>query len=208
MKLDRAGYPFIAGALIPAALLLARRRGGLGWPLLGVAGFMAFFFRDPERYPPQHPDMVVSPADGQVVAAGPAETGVAPPGDWQQISIFLSPIDVHVNRVPYGGEVTRIAYTPGEFLPAYNDEAAARNERTEMWVRGGDRTVVSRQVVGVLARRIVCRAQVGDEVVTGERYGVMKFGSRMDVFVPMDCEVLVRTGDRVRGGESVIARWT
>jgi phosphatidylserine decarboxylase len=192
MRLDRAGYPFIAGTLIPAALLLARRRTGLGLPLLGLAGFMTFFFRDPERYPPQHPDIVVAPADGQVVYAGPGERGVAPAGDWQQASIFLS----------------RIARTPGRFLPAYDDRAAAENERTEMWVRRGDRTVVSRQVVGVLARRIVCRAQVGDEVVTGERYGVMKFGSRMDVFVPRDCRLLVRTGDRVRGGESVIARWS
>ena len=207
MKLDRAGYPFIAGALVPAALLLAKRRTGLGWPLLGIAGFMAFFFRDPDRYPPQHPDMVVSPADGQVVAAGPGEPDVAPPGDWQQISIFLSPLDVHVNRVPFGGEVTRIAYTPGRFLPAYDDRAAKQNERTEMWVRDGDRIVVSRQVVGVLARRIVCRAQVGDLLVAGERYGVMKFGSRMDVFVPAACQLLVRPGDRVRGGESVIARW-
>lgn len=208
MKLDRAGYPFIAGTLIPAALLLARRRTGLGLPLLGLAGFMTFFFRDPERYPPQHPDMVVSPADGRVVFSGPGEPGVAPPGDWQQISIFLSPTDVHVNRVPFGGEVTRIAYTPGAFLAAYDDRAAAQNERTEMWVSRGDRTVVSRQVVGVLARRIVCRARVGDTLVTGERFGVMKFGSRMDVFVPTDCQVLVRTGDRVRGGESVIARWS
>jgi phosphatidylserine decarboxylase len=208
MKLDRAGYPFIAGALVPAALLLARRRTGLGLPLLGVAGFMAFFFRDPERYPPQHPDVVVSPADGQVVFAGAGEPGVAPPGEWQQISIFLSPLDVHVNRVPFGGEVVRIAYAPGQFLPAYDERAAAQNERTEMWVRKDDRTVVSRQVVGVLARRIVCRAKVGDTVVAGERFGLMKFGSRMDVFVPPECTLLVRTGDRVRGGESVIARWT
>jgi phosphatidylserine decarboxylase len=208
MKLDRAGYPFIAGALVPAALLLARRRTGLGLPLLGVAGFMAFFFRDPERYPPQHPDVVVSPADGQVVFAGAGEPGVAPPGEWQQISIFLSPLDVHVNRVPFGGEVVRIAYAPGQFLPAYDERAAAQNERTEMWVRKDDRTVVSRQVVGVLARRIVCRAKVGDTVVAGERFGLMKSGSRMDVFVPPECTLLVRTGDRVRGGESVIARWT
>ena len=207
MKFDRAGYPFIAGALLPAALLLARRRTGLGLPLVGVAGFMAFFFRDPERYPPQHPDVVVSPADGQVVFAGTAEPGVAPPGEWQQVSIFLSPLDVHVNRVPYGGEVVRVAHAPGQFLPAYDDRAAAQNERTEMWVRRGDRTVVSRQVVGVLARRIVCRARVGDAVVTGERYGVMKFGSRMDIYVPPACSLLVRQGDRVRGGESVIARW-
>lgn len=208
MKLDRAGYPFIAGALVPAALLLARRRRGLGIPLLGLAGFMAFFFRDPERYPPQHPDIVVAPADGQVVAAGPAEAGVAPEGEWNQVSIFLSPLDVHINRIPYGGEVTRIASTPGAFLPAYDNRAAGQNQRTELWIRRGERVVVSRQVVGVLARRIVCRAQVGDEVVTGERYGLMKFGSRMDIFVPATCQILVRAGDRVRGGESAIARWS
>jgi len=208
MKLDRAGLPFIAGALVPAALLLARRRNGLGLPLLGVAGFMAFFFRDPDRYPPQHPDVVLAPADGQVVVAGPGEAGVAPAGAWQQISIFLSPLDVHVNRIPFGGEVTRIAHKPGQFLPAYDTRAAGENERTEMWVRRGDRVVVSRQVVGVLARRIVCRASVGDTVVAGERFGVMKFGSRMDIFVPADCGLLVKAGDRVRAGESVIARWS
>jgi phosphatidylserine decarboxylase len=208
MSIDRAGYPFIAGALVPAALLLSRRRPGLGLPLLGVAGFMAFFFRDPERYPPQHRDLVVAPADGRVVVAGPAEPDVAPPGDWQQVSIFLSPLDVHINRVPYGGEVTRIAYTPGSFLPAYDNRAAHENERNELWIRRDDRTVVFRQVVGVLARRIVCRVQVGDLLVTGERFGVMKFGSRMDVFVPRECRLEVREGHRVRAGESILARWS
>jgi phosphatidylserine decarboxylase len=207
MKLDRAGYPFIAGALVPAVLLLARRHRGLGVPLLAVAGFLTYFFRDPERYPPQQADVIVAPADGRVVAAGPAEAGVAPPGEWQQVSIFLSPLDVHVNRVPYGGEVTRIAYTPGAFLPAYDDRAAGTNERNELWIRNGDRTIVFRQVVGVLARRIVCRVQVGDLLVTGERFGVMKFGSRMDVFVPAGCQLEVRAGDQVRAGETIIARW-
>lgn len=208
MKLDRAGYPFIAGALAPAAYFLLRKKPGLGVPLLGLAGFMAYFFRDPDRYPPQHPDLVLSPADGRVMVAGPGEPGVAPPGEWQQISIFLSPLDVHINRTPYGGEITRIAYTPGKFLAAYDDRAAAENERNEVWIRSGDRTVVFRQVVGVLARRVVCRVQVGDQLVAGERFGLMKFGSRMDVFVPMDCQLQVAPGDVVRGAESVIARWT
>ena len=207
MKLDRAGYPFIAGALVPAAYLLARKKAAIGVPLLGLAGFLAYFFRDPERYPPQHPDLVLSPADGRVTVAGPGEPGVAPEGDWQQISIFLSPIDVHINRTPYGGEITRIAYTPGRFLAAYDDRAAAENERNELWIRDGDRTVVFRQVVGVLARRVVCRVQVGDRLVAGERFGLMKFGSRMDVFVPPECQLQVKPGDTVRGGESVIARW-
>lgn len=207
MKLDRAGYPFIAGALAPAAYFLLRKKPGLAVPLLGVAGFMAYFFRDPDRYPPQHPDLVLSPADGRVMVAGPAEPGVAPAGEWQQISIFLSPLDVHINRTPYGGEITRIAYTPGRFLAAYDDRAAAENERNEVWIRSGARTVVFRQVVGALARRVVCRVQVGDQLVAGERFGLMKFGSRMDVFVPPACELQVRPGDVVRAAESVIARW-
>ncbi len=207
MKLDRAGYPFIAGALAPASYFLLKKKLAVGLPLLGVAGFLAYFFRDPERHPPQDPDLVLSPADGRVMVAGPGEPGVAPEGEWQQISIFLSPVDVHINRTPYGGEITRIAYTPGKFLAAYDDRAAAENERNELWIRSGDRTVVFRQVVGVLARRVVCRVQVGDQLVAGERFGLMKFGSRMDVFVPPDCELNVRPGDVVRGAESVIARW-
>jgi phosphatidylserine decarboxylase len=207
MKLDRAGYPFIAGALAPAAYFLIKKKPGLGVPLLGLAGFLAYFFRDPERYPPQHPDLVLSPADGRVMVAGPGEPGVAPPGQWQQISIFLSPMDVHINRTPYGGEVTRIAYTPGKFLAAYDDRAAAENERNELWIRSGDRTVVFRQVVGLLARRVVCRVQVGDQLEAGERFGLMKFGSRMDIFVPLECQLQVQPGDVVRGAESVIARW-
>ena len=207
MKLDRAGFPFIAGALAPASYFLARKKFGVGVPLLGLAGFLAYFFRDPERYPPQHPDLVLSPADGRVMVAGPGEPGVAPEGDWQQISIFLSPMDVHINRTPFGGEITRIAYTPGKFLAAYDDRAAAENERNELWIRDGERTVVFRQVVGVLARRVVCRVQVGDQLVAGERFGLMKFGSRMDVFVPLDCQLQVKPGDVVRGAESVLARW-
>lgn len=207
MTLDRAGLPFIAGALAPAAYFLLKKKPGLGLPLLGIAGFMAYFFRDPERYPPQHPDLVLSPADGRVMVAGPGEPGVAPEGDWQQISIFLSPLDVHINRTPFGGEITRIAYTPGRFLAAYDDRAAAENERNELWIRDGARTVVFRQVVGVLARRVVCRVQVGDQLVAGERFGLMKFGSRMDVFVPLDCELQVTAGDTVRAAETVIARW-
>ncbi len=202
MKLDRAGYPFIAGALAPAAYCLLKKKPGLGVPLLGLAGFLAYFFRDPERYPPQHPDLVLSPADGRVMVAGPGEPGVAPPGEWQQVSIFLSPLDVHINRTPYGGEVTRIAYRPGRFLAAYDDRAAAENERNELWIRSGDRTVVFRQVVGVLARRVVCRVQVGDQLVAGERFGLMKFGSRMDVFVPPGVPVAGQAGRRrARGRE-------
>jgi phosphatidylserine decarboxylase len=207
MRIDRAGAPFIAGALVPAAVLLALKRPALAVPFAGLAAFMAYFFRDPERVVPTDPLVVVAPADGRVMVAGPAEPGVSPPGTWQQISIFLSPVDVHVNRAPYGGRLTRVEYRPGRFLAAYKQESALENERTELEVEAHGRRVIFRQLVGVLARRIVCRVQPGDTLQTGERFGLMKFGSRMDVFVESDARLLVRVGDRVRGGETLLARF-
>jgi phosphatidylserine decarboxylase len=205
MRIDPAGFPFIGGAL--AVALLAAF--ALGWPIALLfailAGFFLFFFRDPERRIADATDAVLSPADGRVLVAGPAVAAAAPPGDWQQISIFLSPMDVHINRVPVSGRVTRVSYTPGRFLPAYHHDAAATNERSEIWIDHDGRAVVARQIVGVLARRVVCRLEAGAEVRAGDRYGVMKFGSRMDVFVPVTAEILVKVGERVRGGETIIA---
>jgi phosphatidylserine decarboxylase len=207
MKIDRAGAPFIAGALIPAAVLAALKKPGWAAPFAALSAFMVYFFRDPDRHVPADPNAVVSPADGQILVAGPGEPGVAPPGTWQQVSIFLSPMDVHINRMPYGGRVTRIAYHPGRFLPAYNHDSAAVNERNELWIERDGRTIVCRQVVGVLARRIVCRITAGEELATGDRFGLMKFGSRMDVFVPAEARLVVCVGEKVRGGESILARF-
>jgi phosphatidylserine decarboxylase len=147
---------------------------------------------------------VLSPADGRVLVAGAADAAVAPPGQWQQISIFLSPTDVHVNRIPATGRVTKVDYIPGKFLPAYHHDATL-NERTEIWLDARGRTVVFRQVVGMLARRIVCRVSVGQDVKAGDRFGVMKFGSRMDVFVPADARLRVQPKDAVRAGDTVLA---
>jgi len=204
--IDRAGVPFI---LAPAALALLC--AVFGWVrvsfLLAVAAlFMLWFFRDPERNVPSDSSLVVSPADGRVVVAGEPEPGVAPQGVWRQVSIFLSPLDVHVNRIPFGGTVTRVEFRPGRFLAAFRPESARENERSELWLERAGHRVVARQVVGVLARRVVCRAREGDVVATGQRFGLMKFGSRMDVFVPEHWELLARPGDRVRGGETPIAR--
>ncbi len=207
MKIDRAGTPFIAGALIPAGVLVALRRPALAAPFAALAAFMAYFFRDPDRNVPNDPDAVVSPADGRVMVAGPAEPDLAPPGIWQQVSIFLSPMDVHINRIPFGGHVLRVTYQPGKFLPAYRADSGQQNERTEVWIDRSGRTVVCRQVVGVLARRIVCRIVPGDDVATGQRFGLMKFGSRMDVFVSSEARLRVKTGDTVRGGESILAHF-
>src|SRR5688572_8429317 len=205
MKIDRAGYPFIAGALLPAlGLALSRRRGlAVSFALLG--GFFAYFFRDPDRGIPTGSGIVVSPADGKVMVAGPADPRWAPPGEWHQVTIFLSPLDVHMNRAPVSGRITRIEYRPGKFLPAYKHEAND-NELNEIWIEDEGRTFVVRQVVGVLARRIVCRVHEGDEVARGERIGLMKFGSRMDVFMPTDIEILVSVGQHVVAGESILAR--
>jgi phosphatidylserine decarboxylase len=205
MRLDRAGLPFIGGAWLIA--LVAAVSGGWPWslPFVVLGAFFAFFFRDPERRPPGTPDVVVSPADGRVLVAGATMTGAAPDGDWQQISIFLSPMDVHVNRIPAAGRITRVAYRPGRFRIASHQEAATENERSEIWIDHGGQTVVARQIVGMLARRVVCRVQPGAEVRAGERFGIMKFGSRMDVFLPLTATISVKVGDVVRGGESVIA---
>jgi len=204
--LDRAGWPFIGGALALAIALGGALTWMAGLPFLVLAGFFTFFFRDPERIPPIGPDLVLSPADGRVLVAGPANPEAAPAGQWLQISIFLSPMDVHVNRIPASGTVTRVSYTPGRFLPAYRPEAAAVNERSEVWIdRGNGQMIVARQVVGMLARRVVCRARVGQRVQAGQRFGIMKFGSRMDVFLPPGATIRVAVGEMVRGGQSVIA---
>ena len=205
MTIDRAGYPFIGGtaALAIAAALTVGSAGAV--PLFILAAFFLYFFRDPDRESPQDPNLVLSPADGRVLVAGAADVNAAPPGDWKQISIFLSPMDVHVNRTPVSGRVTKVDFHQGKFLPAYHKDAAASNERSEVWVDHRGIPVVFRQLVGILARRVVLRVQPGADLKAGDRIGLMKFGSRMDVFVPTAAELKVNVGDHVIGGVTVIA---
>jgi phosphatidylserine decarboxylase len=205
LRLDPAGLPFIGGALALALFSGAAVAWILAVPFLALGAFFAFFFRDPHRTSPSDDESVLSPADGRVLVAGAAIANAAPPGDWQQVSIFLSPMDVHVNRIPASGRVMRVSYEPGRFLPAYWDAAASANERCEMWIEHCGQTIVARQVVGILARRVVCRVQPGADVRAGDRFGIMKFGSRMDVFLPPTATIRVKVGDAVRGGETVIA---
>jgi len=205
LRIDPAGLPFVGAALALALLSGAAVAWVLALPFVALAAFFLFFFRDPERRITGGLDAVLAPADGRVLVAGAADAAAAPPGEWKQISIFLSPMNVHVNRVPVTGRVTRVGYTPGRFLPAYHHDAAAANERSEIWIDHDGQMVVARQIVGILARRVVCRLQTGAEVRGGDRYGIMKFGSRMDVFLPVTAEILVQAGQAVRGGETVIA---
>lgn len=212
--IDPAAWPAVAVGAAPAlaAALLGRRRLAAG--LLALPVGVAAFFRDPERTPDHEtpdPDVVLAPADGKVMHAGPAQPGVAPPGEWQQVSIFLSLFDVHINRSPYRGRVESVEYRPGKWLAAYKFESATENERSDIVLSevtdGDERRLVFRQIVGLVARRVVTRIAPGDQVGTGQRMGLMKFGSRMDVFVPPGVQLLARQGDRTIAGETVIARW-
>jgi len=206
MRFDAAGFPFIVGAFTLALAFAVSGVWLIAVPCAVLVAFFAFFFRDPLRVPPSTlDDAVLSPADGRVLVAGPPETGVAPAGEWQQISIFLSLTDVHVNRMPASGRVTQVSYTPGKYLPAFRQAAATINERSEVWIDHAGQWIVARQIVGVLARRVVCRVEPGAQVRAGDRFGVMKFGSRMDVFVPPTATLAVTVGQKVRGGETIIA---
>jgi phosphatidylserine decarboxylase len=205
MRLDPAGLPFIGGALLVAVVAGTGVAWVLAIPFVALGAFFAFFFRDPDRVSPAEDEAVISPADGRVIHAGPALKESAPSGEWQQISIFLSPVDVHVNRIPVSGRVTRVNYIRGRFVPAYRHDAGSTNERSEIWIDHGGQTVVARQIVGILARRVVCRVKSGAEVQAGDRFGIMKFGSRMDVFVPPTATITVKVDESVRGGETVIA---
>ena len=207
MRIDRAAWPFVLAAAVLAAI------GGGVWgglatlPGFLLAAFFLFFFRDPAREVPAVPvETVLSPADGRVMFAG-ALVGAEPPdGNWSQICIFLSPMNVHINRIPWGGIVRRVRYHPGRFLPAYRREAGDLNEYAEVWVERDGRTLVFRQIVGLLARRVVCRVQEGEQVTTGQRFGVMKFGSRMDIYVPVGTTLLVKPGDAVTAGITPVAK--
>lgn len=215
MKIDPAARPFTALAAVPTVIAAVARRPRATVALGLLTAGVTLFFRDPDRAPDLapvgDPDVVLAPADGMVVHAGPAQEGVAPEGDWQQVSIFLSLLDVHINRSPYGGRVVSVSHVPGRFLAAYRAASATKNERSEIVVErvvdGRLRRVVFRQLVGQLARRIVTRIQAGDEVGTGERMGLMKFGSRMDVFLPPEVVLEVGKGQRAVGGETVLGRF-
>jgi phosphatidylserine decarboxylase len=205
VRIDHAAWPFVALAAVPSVVLVFAGAPIVAAIALAVPITVASFFRDPDRSSPVDRQAVLAPADGRVMVAGAAAPADAPTGAWLQVTIFLSVLDVHINRTPVGGRVTRIEYVAGTFRPAYRHDAA-QNEHSEIWIDHEGTTVVTRQVVGVLARRVVCRVKAGDELAAGSRIGLMKFGSRMDVFLPESASISVAVGDTVRGGETVIAR--
>ncbi len=167
-----------------------------------LAIFFLWFFRDPARHVPDALGLIVSPADGKVEQAEPVET---PSGMQTRITIFLNVFDVHVNRVPIGGTVEIVEYHEGKFLNAMRPDSAVHNEQTIIAINNGNYTVAFKQIAGLLARRIVCNLKAGDRVVRGQRMGLIKFGSRVDVLLPTTAALKVNIGDRVKGGSSILA---
>lgn len=184
--------------------------------LLAIAAFLVVFslnfFRDPERTADLRgrsaDDLVISPADGKVVVIKQAVENEYIKGPAQQISIFMSPMDVHVNRSPMTGKVEYFRYVKGEFLVAHSDESTHRNERAIIGLKSNGHKILFSQVAGYIARRIVCPVKVGDMLETGKRYGMIKFGSRVDIFLPPNADVLVKIGEMVQAGHTVIAELT
>lgn len=199
----RDGYIY-GLSLLAVAAVLAWATGTWVWSIVPVllAAFYLWFFRDPRRAIPKGEGLVVSPADGLVTETVRIDT---PEGPRQRISIFLNVFDVHVNRSPIAGEVTSVRYQKGKFLNAMNQECAERNEQNIVTVRGEGMEIVFKQIAGLIARRIVFNHGVGDKVERGQRVGLIKFGSRTDVILPGEAEIRVKTGQRVKGGSTIIA---
>jgi len=199
------GWPFIIPLTIVTALLFA-----LGWKNTAVVSlaltlFVLYFFRDPERTVPQGAGAVVSPADGRVIVVKDIFEPTYLKQEVKQISIFLSVFNVHVNRSPISGTVETVKYNPGKFHVASVDKASLDNEQTAMVILDGKHKVLVKQIAGLIARRIVCYAKPGDAIRTGERYGLIRFGSRVDIFLPRDADLKVKVGDRVSGARDIIA---
>lgn len=203
LPIAREGWPFIL-PLLGAALLALALIPVVGWCLLVLAGFVAYFFRDPERSIPQTPGLLLAPADGKIVAIQPQENGHAQPAG-TMVSVFLSVFDVHINRAPVAGTVTNVRYSAGKFLPAFRHEASAANEQNVVTFHAGDMQIVVKQIAGILARRIVCWVKSGDHVAAGERFGLIRFGSRVDILIPPEFVLHAHLGQRIRGGQSVLA---
>jgi phosphatidylserine decarboxylase len=199
LRLVKESIPYI---LVPAVLAVVAAALGYWYVsavLFIVALFMAFFFRHPRRVPPSDPDVVVSPADGRVTRIEPQSPGTV-------ISIFLSPLDVHINRSPIPGKIVDMVYSRGKFLIATNEQASLVNEQNALTIEGEKITVVCKQIAGILARRIVVWKRAGDYLGLGEPFGMIKFSSRTDILLPANVRVTVKEGDRVRGGITVIGR--
>ncbi|OGW54488.1 MAG: phosphatidylserine decarboxylase [Nitrospirae bacterium RBG_13_43_8] len=198
------GYPFIIVFALITVLVYIFGKPWMAVLPLTITLFMALFFRDPGRTTPGDKGVFISPADGKVILIKDVYEKDYLKSESREISIFMSIFDVHVNRAPCDGTVNLVQHFPGQFLAAHKDAASIKNENTVMFLEGKDGKILVRQVAGLLARRIVCKVKAGDVLRRGERYGMIKFGSRLDVYLPKDAEIKVKLGDKVKAGETVL----
>ena len=213
------GYPFIIGSLLVTCIIIVflfsfvrSSTYSVAFYIVLVASclmivmtlFMAYFFRDPERNTPQGEGLFVSPADGKVILIKDVYEKDYLKSDAKEVSIFMSPLNVHVNRAPYDGVVRLVKHSPGTYKAAYRDDASLNNENIVMLLDTQAGTILVRQVAGFVARRAVCKVKAGDTLKRGERYGMIKFGSRLDVYMPINTEIKVTLGERVTAGETII----
>ncbi len=203
------GVPFVLGAAAPALLarLLGLRKTAMAFGALVC--FTGWFFRNPPRTPPRGDDLILAPGDGKVIAIQKEFEPRYLKEPSIRVSIFLNIFDVHINRMPCAGTVMDMAYQPGRFLDASGQDATVHNEQNALMIETpSKKKVLCVQVAGLVARRIVCWAQPGDTAVSGQRFGLIRFGSRMDTYFDVDSRVRVRVGDQVKGGESILAEFT
>src|SRR5712672_521894 len=200
----KEGYYFGLPPLALGAAALFLRWTFAGVILLCLAAFIFYFFRDPERIIPADPGAIVSPADGRVVVVTDEENAGRP---GKRVSIFLAVWNVHVNRSPAAGTITKMEYRPGKFLAAMRERASLENEQNVFTLSTDAGELVFKQIAGLIARRVVSWKKPGEKVARGERIGLVRFGSRVDLWVPKEAEILVRLGESVKGGSSVLARW-
>jgi phosphatidylserine decarboxylase len=197
MSIAKEGYPFILPILALGIVALAFRWYGVGIAILGLSAFVTFFFRDPDRIFAGTANQIASPADGKIVSIRKVD-------DSEAISIFLSVFDVHINRAPTSGKITEIEYRKGKFLAAFGEKASVENEQNVITMNHEGQAVMFSQIAGVVARRIVCWRKPGEELKVGDRIGLIKFGSRVDIFLPAGSKILIKKGQKVKGGETVI----
>ena len=209
------GIPFVAvgGVVLATATGVAWWAGGGWWMVVPgiwalITLWIPWFFRDPKRSGPRGEGLVIAPADGRVVAIAQVEEPTFLKSRARRVSVFMNFFDVHVNRHPVDGSVQYRDYRPGKFLNATRDKASVDNEQTSLGVQGPGRPVLVRQIAGLIARRIVTDARVGDAVRQGERLGIIRFGSRVDTILPLDAKIRVSVGERTRAGVTVIAEWS
>ncbi len=205
-RIVREGYPFCILPAIASLILLALQWFIAGVLLMAIALFCLYFFRNPHRHTPKEPEAVIAPADGKVIQLDPSFYEDRFLGTlMQKVSIFMSVFDVHVNRFPVSGIIRRISYHPGRFFSANRNKASKENEQNVLFLETPNgQNILMIQIAGVVARRIACWAEEGDRIVAGQRFGIIRFGSRVDVFLSPQCRLVVRPGDRVRAGETVV----